>query len=142
MRYLDSLFDHNHISMVGIQESSTPGSVCRVMVNYTAFTSSADSAGFFGCESWIHNSITSSHRIIAAAVFPRLLVVTVRGKHLLKHIVAHAPTAGDTATARHDFWTLLQNTVQDIPKYFAQVWSIDENGRVGSIPSDAFPHCD
>jgi hypothetical protein len=140
IRRLDCDFHSLGLGLVGIQESSIQGDVRREQENYTAFTSGATVAGFLGCESWVHKDIVVKHKITAAAISPRLLIVTIRGKLLIKHIVAHAPTAADSEKVRTSFWDTFDAEVAKIPPSFVQMWSIDANGTVGEHVSSAHTH--
>ena len=107
MEHLDNALHELGVKIVGVQESCIKGSVARKMVNFIAFTSSANAAGQLGVESWIHVDLLQRAQVSTEAASPRLLFNTVRGKHiLLKHVVAHAPCESDGDDIKEAFGLL------------------------------------
>jgi hypothetical protein len=115
MRQLDSDFHSLGVDLIGVQESCVQGAVKRQQPNFTAYTSGAFPGGTHGCESWVSNDLLRTNKAAAAAYGPRLLVVTIRGNMLVKHVVAHAPISSDPADARAAFWDKFDQVVCSIP---------------------------
>ena len=127
---LDLQFHQSNLAMIGIQEARTSEG-CRVSDNYRILSSGFQQCGrskHFGCELWIHKTISfctlpdgrkvglKDCKVTVVANDARTLIVNFEGPIAFTVVVAHAPcvTAERSIQSVTEWWDGLSTTMRQI----------------------------